>query len=879
MWCRFSLGFLCFLSIHASLIAAEIGLGSLVVVIQDKATIRTADEAEVPVAIGEVFRVLEIQDHRLLVEPAECLPGDDLPPSLLAFRTRRLMPYYNKHSGSVDRKDLCLAEDALPSWNEAIRNTPTAEGYHRRAKLHLAIGDLQNARKDIDQAILLEPGHSGIHWTRYQLHLKAASHELAMADLNAILTRDPQNETAMASRAALFSLMENTTRAEEAFAETIRQHPQGVLVRLEKARFHEIQEDWEEASRLYQEITKLEPDDSTAFLLDTFPTYGIHGPVDAIDRCTEALLIEPGLLPALRMRGYFRRSIKDWEGMSSDYSEVIAKHPTEDVAYSERAFAYYRLQRNGEAIADYDQALKLNPESDRALYYRGRCYYRLGQYEQASEDFSKQIELDPLDPDAWHERAVTWIAWGQYDKAMNDLDRTIELNPKHAVALSNRAMIWLARENTDRALVEINAALRLNPVNAYSFNKRGEIYALRSENSRALSDFTTALKINPRFSDALMNRGRLYLTLKKYPKALADFDQMESLNPQSYLPPLNRAGMHFLLNERDLAISQLDEAIRRAPLQAEVYAMRAGFWKEYKEYDKQLDDLNRSIELGSQGAPVYVERGNLLRIRKQYDLAIADLQHAISIDPAYPHSYNNIAFVYQETMQYDKAIAALDTGLRLNPKFAWGWSSRGWTKRLKKDYDGAIADYDEAIRQAPVYVDALINRGACWQDKREYAKAMDDYESALKYESPPIASRRCRAVLHTVLGEFDWAHEDYNILIEVAPQSFEGWNGRAWLLATCPVESLRNGRQAVEDALKACELTQFKTAFIIDTLAAAYAEVGEYDKAVEWQMKAIDLCSPAEKQDLTEHLELYRKQKPYRLPDGVEVIPESSTSE
>jgi hypothetical protein len=86
--------------------------------------------------------------------------------------------------------------------------------------------------------------------------------------------------------------------------------------------------------------------------------------------------------------------------------------------------------------------------------------------------------------------------------------------------------------------------------------------------------------------------------------------------------------------------------------------------------------------------------------------------------------------------------------------------------------------------------------------------------------------------------------------------------------ATCPDGKYRDGKAAVEDAKRACELSGWKLAEQIDTLAAAYAEVGDFAKAVEYQEQAL-----ADKGFVKEHgkgarerLELYRDKKPYREP-------------
>jgi tetratricopeptide (TPR) repeat protein len=99
-------------------------------------------------------------------------------------------------------------------------------------------------------------------------------------------------------------------------------------------------------------------------------------------------------------------------------------------------------------------------------------------------------------------------------------------------------------------------------------------------------------------------------------------------------------------------------------------------------------------------------------------------------------------------------------------------------------------------------------------------------------------------------------------------------NNKAWLLATCPDDAVRDGELAVEHAIKACDLTDWKNFAYVDTAAAAYAESGDFELAVKWQEEAIQLGGGEYSQDFQKRLRLFKAGKPYR--EGVPPFKEMS---
>ncbi len=118
-------------------------------------------------------------------------------------------------------------------------------------------------------------------------------------------------------------------------------------------------------------------------------------------------------------------------------------------------------------------------------------------------------------------------------------------------------------------------------------------------------------------------------------------------------------------------------------------------------------------------------------------------------------------------------------------------------------------------------------------------KALEDLNEAVRLDPASASRLRVRARVWFEKGDFDRTLSDLNAAIRLEPTDAEAQQGRAWILATCPDPRIRNGEQAVVAATRACELTDWKVAHALTTLAAAHSETGNFAAAVEWQGKAL----------------------------------------
>jgi tetratricopeptide (TPR) repeat protein len=210
-------------------------------------------------------------------------------------------------------------------------------------------------------------------------------------------------------------------------------------------------------------------------------------------------------------------------------------------------------------------------------------------------------------------------------------------------------------------------------------------------------------------------------------------------------------------------------------------------------------------------------------------------------------------------------LSCLVTAANLNADDAADFVNRGNEWKRKGEYDKAIADYTEAIRLNPKYADAFNKRGIAWARKSEYDKAIADYNQALSINPKDAEVYNNRGNVWIKDGEYEKAIRDYNRALTINPRVATTCNALAWLYATCRDARFRDGKKAFEIASKAYQLTKGKNCNCIDTLAAAYAECGDFKAATEWESKAIALAqNEKSKQELRSRLELYKQGKPYR---------------
>ena len=289
--------------------------------------------------------------------------------------------------------------------------------------------------------------------------------------------------------------------------------------------------------------------------------------------------------------------------------------------------------------------------------------------------------------------------------------------------------------------------------------------------------------------------------------------------------------LHFLAGDEalkaknyDRAIAELSEAVRLDPQYEQAAAALADACLAKGDRDGALTALDKLINLNAKNIQAHRIRGSIWSEKNDPDRAIIDYTAAIDL-------------------AQDQAAGAAGylRALVLDPRL---YVQRGDLWYGKKKYDQAIADYTAAIELGPSVPSSYIKRGNARDDNHQFPEALADYTAAIALDPGSASAYLERGIAWAGQKAYGKAIADYGQVLRLAPENSRALNSLAWIWATCPVAAYRNGEAAVEAAHRACQLTDGKNARMLGTLAAAYAELGKFDDAVQTQQRAVSSSRP-----------------------------------
>ncbi|MGB7746807.1 MAG: tetratricopeptide repeat protein [Verrucomicrobiia bacterium] len=334
----------------------------------------------------------------------------------------------------------------------------------------------------------------------------------------------------------------------------------------------------------------------------------------------------------------------------------------------------------------------------------------------------------------------------------------------------------------------------------------------------------------------------------------------------------NNLGNDLLLaGQADDAITHFQKAVEIQADYSEAYNNLGNALLQEGRVDEAITHYQKALEIKPNYAEAYSNLGNALLQKGRVDEAIAHFQKALEIQPEYAKAHYNLGNALLQKGRVDEAIAHFQEAVEIRFDYAEACNNLGNALLQEGRVDEAIAHYEKALEINPGYAEARNNLGNALLQKGRVDEAILQFQKAVS--TRPEYAKAHNNLGHALLqkGRVDEAITHFQKALEIRsdyPDAGHNLARVAWLLATSPEASVRNGAKAIELAEAVERLSNGKDSLIVMVLAAAYAEAGRFPEAVATAERAQQLAAQQGNASLADvlgrQIKLYQAGTPFR---------------
>ncbi len=210
-------------------------------------------------------------------------------------------------------------------------------------------------------------------------------------------------------------------------------------------------------------------------------------------------------------------------------------------------------------------------------------------------------------------------------------------------------------------------------------------------------------------------------------------------------------------------------------------------------------------------------------------------------------------------------MADFDAAIRCQPDFAAAYANRAAIQTTLGHLEAARKDADRAIELDPRSSQAHLARGFIRMQAKQFAEAVKDFDQAIACDSENAWAVAWRGITQAHLGKYALARSELSDAVERFSGAYATHMMWGWFLATCPEGAFRDGQMALREAERAVELSG-GDAYALDIRAAAEAETGQFEQALESEREALQrlVGRGADRKSMEARLHLYEEKKAYR---------------
>lgn len=430
------------------------------------------------------------------------------------------------------------------------------------------------------------------------------------------------------------------------------------------------------------------------------------------------------------------------------------------------------------------------------------------------------------------------------ERRIRQLTADITADSYSADAWGRLGVVFDVHDLQHEAIVCYERAHRLDPA-AFAWVYFLGICKLDSDHLGALAHLETAARLIRDYAPLELHLARGYFDAERLDEAVAHYRRAAALDPALVRPSIGLARVALVRGTAQEAVGHLETALALGPRTGEAHLLLA-------EAHRRLgndDDAARHAALAGDRRQ-FEDFSDVIRARSQWDAGVTMFWRS-----------TRSARYLQEGM-IEEAAAEWTALLREDPTSIRACLELARVYEAARALPPAIAAYERALRLDPDLDDVRHRLGVALCREGRLPEGIDHLRRAARARPGDAAIRGNLARALGQAGRHAEAAGILETLLRNGNDDVDVLNLLAWLRATCPDPAVRDGAEALRLIEPACRSSSYGDPRLLDTLAAAHAETGNFEEAVRYAQRAIDLvpATPAR----AARLELYQAGRPYR---------------
>ncbi len=554
--------------------------------------------------------------------------------------------------------------------------------------------------------------------------------------------------------------------------------------------------------------------------------------------------------------------------------DVQPKELAEGFGHLGQLFHAYRLLDSAESC--YRSSLRLSPGDYRWSYYLGLVRNAQGDLAAAAADYQLALAGQPDKAPILVRLGDVLVELNRIDEARQHYTRAIELEPENAAAYFGLAKVTGFTGDTQGAIEHFLRVLELQPEASVIHYLLGQAYRQLGDLDKAREHLAQHGQEDVKLSDPLGDQisrlamGTAFEIVMSFAKSADEYPDAEFLGfvlshlgdvrgsieqlqqglarkQEADASPLERSRIHYVLGgllvndgRDEEAIEQFTLALELAP---DLHDARVKLGNALARGDRLEDAIvayGEVLKRQPDNAAVPLKRVAALMELGRDAEARADLERLLELDPAAGEVHVRLATILERSgdataaIERYRAAAELDLSSQERSRVHYRLAS---LLRQRGDLEAAVEQYAQALEAEPELIPALGGLAGLLAQSGRMREAASHYATLVALEPDQLAPRMAEATALILSHQHAAARSRLEAALERFPDDLRVVQLLARHLAAAPDRTVRNGGRAVELTLVLFD--QVPSAENAETLAMAYAEVGNFEQALKWQRQLI----------------------------------------